>query len=301
MRFNSRQIIPAVASALIALVALPGCFTGVERTPYIKDTTSKNSTKSKPSAEQLLMAVVLPEAPSEWKVGKPFLVTGGRLDYAFTPLAAVRTISAGDTIRFADFRPAVRLSGDSVTDVVMTTPLNEELIYRIESPLSQIVGERSLSIPFTNDIDLVNQARQILKGKRVWTLKPNGLGRKFQQAEIADVLPGNADYPFRVVVSPDTLLMVTNSGSTATSRTFANLFTLTDPRKNHPEISDRNWELISQGKVALDMTREECRLAVGPPAQIERNALPSGIYERWIYADGIYLIFVDGILTNFRL
>lgn len=295
-----RHFIPAAASALIALIALPGCFTGVERTPVIKDSTQKNSSKVKPSAEQSLMDPVTPEAPADWKVGKPFLISEGRLDYAFAPLAVAQKLSAGDTIRFARFRSSVRLSGDSITETVMTTPSNQELIYRIESPLSQIIKEQRLSVPFTTDIDLVDKAKTVLMGKRIWTLKPNGSGRKFQPAEISDVLPGNSDYPFRVVVGQDTLFMVTNTGSTATSRTFANLFTLTDPRKHHPEISDTNWELVAGGKVALDMTRDECRLAIGAPAQVERNTLPSGIFERWIYEDGVYLVFTDGLLTSFR-
>ncbi|MDE6513468.1 MAG: hypothetical protein K2L05_04720, partial [Muribaculaceae bacterium] len=92
---------------------------------------------------------------------------------------------------------------------------------------------------------------------------------------------------------------VTNSRN-ATARTFANQFSLTNPRKNYPQISDTNWNLISQGRVALDMTREECRLALGAPSQVDREALPNGIFERWIYEDGVYLFFTDGLLTRFR-
>lgn len=302
MTVTFRQCIPAAALVLMALFALPGCFTGVERTPVIKDSTQKNSSKVKPSAEQLLMEPVKPDSPTVWQPGKPFLLSGGRLDYAFTPISVAQKLLAGDTVRFSGFRPAVRLSGDSITELALTAPSGEELVYRIELPLHQVINEPTLGIPFTTDVDLVNSARTVLKGKRVWTLKANSSGRKFQPAEISDVLSGNSDYPFRVVLNhQDTLFMVTNTGSSATSRTFANLFTLTDPRKLHPEISDKNWELISQGKVALDMTREECRLAIGAPAQLERNSLPSGIFERWIFEDGVYLIFTDGILTNFRL
>lgn len=300
MTLNLQRLIPAVASALLALIALPGCFTGVERTPVIKDTTSKNASKGKPSAEQLIMAQVVAEPPGQWKAGKPFIVSDGRLDYAFSPVSAALKLKAGDTLRFSTFRPAVRLSGEAITEVIMTTPSSDEIIYKIELPHQQIVKENTLSIPFTIDADLVNMARSTIKGQRVWTLKPNSGGVKFQPSEIIDVLPGDSDYPFRVVVGQDTLFMVTNSRS-ATSRTFANLFTLNDPRKLHPEISNTNWNLISRGKVAIDMTREECRLAIGAPAQIERNALPGGLYERWIYEDGVYLIFTDGLLTDFRL
>ena len=165
--------------------------------------------------------------------------------------------------------------------------------------MRQVLSQPSVSLPFTVDVELVDSARALLRNRRVWTLRPDSRGRKFQAVEITDVLPGNADYPFPVVAGGDSLLMVTNSRS-ASARTFANMFSLSDPRKLYPQITDAVWDLISQGKVAIDMTREECRLALGAPAQLERDALPTALYERWIYEDGVYLFFTDGLLSRFR-
>ena len=48
------------------------------------------------------------------------------------------------------------------------------------------------------------------------------------------------------------------------------------------------------------MTMEECRLALGSPREVERDATYGALIERWIYENGIYLLFSDGILTRFR-
>ncbi|MDE7334964.1 MAG: hypothetical protein K2N10_01460 [Muribaculaceae bacterium] len=299
MNFKSTRFLPAVAAALLALAALPGCFTGVERTPVIKDTTGGNASGSKPTPEERLMADVIPQQPADWRVGKSFILTPGRLDYAYSPVAIASKLNPGDTLRFAAFRGATRLAGDSITELVLTTPSGEEIISRIEAPMSQVMTMQQINVPFSVDVDLVNGARAALSGKKVWSLRPDKEGKKFRAMEITEVLPGNADYPFIVIANGDSIRMVTNSRN-ATARTFANQFSLTNPRKNYPQISDTNWKLISQGRVALDMTREECRLALGAPSQVDREALPNGIFERWIYEDGVYLFFTDGLLTRFR-
>lgn len=299
MNCKSNRFFPAVAAALMALTALPGCFTGVERTPVIKDTTSGNTLKNISSPEEILMENVLPQSPAQWRVGKRFILTPGRLDYAYSPAAVVNILNPGDTLRFAAFRSATRLAGDSITELVLTTSNGSEIVSRIEAPISQVMAMAKVNVPFTVDIDLVEAAGEALRGKKVWSLKPDRDGNKFRSTVITEVLAGDADYPFIVVAGNDSVKMVTNSRN-ASARTFAKLFTLTDPRKNHPQISDENWKLISQGRVALDMTREECRLALGAPSQVDREALPNGIFERWIYENGVYLVFTDGLLTLFR-
>lgn len=294
-----QNLIPAVASVLFALTTLPGCFTGVERTPVIKDPNARNTSDSRPTAEQMLMEPVRSQAPAQWRQDKPFIIAPGRLDYAYSPMSEAIGLNPGDTLRFVGFRSAARLAGDSITEIVLKTPAGKDIVSRIEAPLAQVMEQPSVGLPFTVDVDLVDSARAILRGRRVWTLRPDSRGRKFQEVLISDVLPGNADYPFVVVAGNDSLFMVTNSRS-ASARTFSNLFSLSDPRKLYPQITDTTWELITRGRVAIDMTREECRLALGAPAQLERDALPTALYERWIYEDGVYLFFTDGLLSRFR-
>ncbi len=65
-------------------------------------------------------------------------------------------------------------------------------------------------------------------------------------------------------------------------------------------ITDANWDRIIHGRVALEMTRDECRLALGSPSHIDRYQGTSAYGERWTYENGVYLIFFDGILSSFR-
>lgn len=286
------------AVGALALAALSGCFTGIEKTPVIKDTSSSKS-KSAPTQEQTILSSVVAQSPAEWVPGKPFIVAYGRLTFAYAPTSEAAALNAGDTLRFASLQPNVRLAGDSITEVYLTTPSGKLIHTVVESPISAI-SHNSLPLPFLVDIDLVDAVRNQLKGKTVWTLRPGRDGRKYQRTRIADVLCGNADFPLLVITETDTLRMVLSSRSSS-ARTFDNLFSLSDPRKRYPQISDPTWDNICRGKIAVDMTREECRLALGAPASVERTAAYAGIIERWTYEDGKFLIFTDGLLTNFRL
>lgn len=48
------------------------------------------------------------------------------------------------------------------------------------------------------------------------------------------------------------------------------------------------------------MTRDEARLALGAPANIDRRPGYSFMREIWTYENGIFLIFEDGLLKSFR-
>ncbi len=289
---------PAAVAALLALTTLPGCFTGIERTPSIKDRGgSKINTTVTP--EQKLLADVTPEPPAQWKMGKCFILAEGRPEVAFTPSTVARLLVAGDTLRFHGFDGRIRLSGDSVTDVTLLSPGGDLLSWRIERPVSVIEASDELKLPFLIDADLVKQAKSRLEGLKVYNLRANKSGRKFSEMTILDVMPGDAEFPLKVIADTDTLPMVVNSRS-ASARTFSNYFSLENPRKNHSDISDKNWQLICSGKIALEMTREECRLALGSPSEVERTAAYNGIIERWSYENGAILYFTDGLLTRFR-
>lgn len=295
----SVKSILAYAAGALALAALSGCFTGIEKTPVIKDTTSSKA-KTTLTPEQELLSTVAPQTPGEWIPGKPFIVTPGRLTYAYSPTSDAATLSEGDTLRFAELRTSVRLAGDSITEVYLSTPAGKRILTVVESPLSSIIN-KPLPLPFLVDVDVVDEVRRRLKGKTVWTIRAGRDGKKYQRTRIVDVLSGgNADFPLLVATEADTMRMVLSSRSSS-ARTFDNLFSLSDPRKRYPQISDAIWENICRGKIAVDMTREECRLALGAPASVERTAAYSGIIERWTYEDGKFLLFTDGLLTRFRL
>lgn len=94
---------------------------------------------------------------------------------------------------------------------------------------------------------------------------------------------------------------MTTGTDRSSTRNFATLFSLTDPRLRYPAITDENWEAITYSRVRPYMTRDEARMAVGSPNEIDRGRNYSAAYERWIYPNGAYLIFEDGLLKSFRI
>lgn len=301
--------LPIMAAVITVTAAMTGCFTGVERTARIKDPgRGKDSGRR---TEFLESAAPIP--PVQWHRGKEFIVTEGRHSLAFSPASESSTLVPGDTLRLAAIGSHVTLPGDSVTDIRFITPRGTEITHRVEQAPSAVLGKSTLPIPFTIEADVVRRARELMVGKHVWTLTSLGYtpegetttGRKYRAVTITDVLPGNADFPLRVLYMDDsgleTMVYMVVESRSASSRSFENIFSQSDPRKKHPEIPDHNWDLITQGKIELDMTREECRLSLGLPASVERDAAYNGIIERWTYENGVYLLFTDGRLTRMRL
>jgi len=304
-------IITTAFSALLALTTLSGCFTGIERTEEIKDTSSRKIAPHN-VPELTLLDNVRPEPPRAWAVGKAFMVADGHPELAYTPASEALKLHRGDTLRLQSITGAGRLSGDSITEIRLLTPNGNTVTNIVEAPMSLVMAEKDLSLPFTVELSPVDSVANILRGRKLWVLTTTRYtpesdlktGKKFVPVTITDVRPGNADYPIHVIFTePDgsqaMLLMVFDS-KTSTARTFNNLFSLSDPRKKHPLITDKTWELICNGQVATEMTREECRLSLGTPASVDREATYGGLVERWTYENGVYLFFLDGKLTQFR-
>ena len=65
-------------------------------------------------------------------------------------------------------------------------------------------------------------------------------------------------------------------------------------------MTDEVWDLVVHSRVRAGMTPAECRLALGAPNDYLRLPSTAGMVERWVYDDGVYLIFEDGQLANFR-
>ena len=132
-------------------------------------------------------------------------------------------------------------------------------------------------------------------------------GLKFVPVRVTNVAPGTGDYPVRIdftTVSVDPArngsLYISTASRGAGSRRFETQFALDNPRRRYPEIEEKTWDLIARSMVAPGMTRQECRLALGAPTDIDRRAGYSTVREIWTYENGIYLIFSDGILIDYR-
>ncbi|MBD5282206.1 MAG: hypothetical protein HDS33_04160 [Bacteroides sp.] len=290
--------------AAAVFIALTGCQTGVESTPRITDKQVSRHVGAA-SAETALLSTIQGEKPSEWRPGKVFTLTGGKVSVAYTPSSVSSELQPGDTLRFESMTPSKTITGAQMTDFHFLTPAGQTVTYRMETSVDRL-GD-SVTLPFLVEASVIDSVRTLLKGRRVWTTTLqrydlNGeaiSGRKFQPVEITDVRAGRGEYPVEVLMGNE-MIYLTVDPSSRVNRRFANLFSLTDPRRNYKQIIDRTWERICRGEVADGMTMEECRLALGSPREVERDATYGALIERWTYENGIYLLFSDGILTRFR-
>lgn len=57
---------------------------------------------------------------------------------------------------------------------------------------------------------------------------------------------------------------------------------------------------IVNGEIWIGMTSEMAKDAVGRPRDINRTVNSWGVREQWVYSDGLYLYFDNGILTTIQ-
>ena len=303
-----------IASFSLAILA-SACFTGIESTPKITagDLRREKVTGAE-TPEQQLAAMIRPQSPSEWKDGRRYLVTDSKIDLVFTGAATEQLPHPGDTLIFRALNPAPSVMGQKATLLRFsrTSAPADTIDYKVEITPENMAARTSFDIPFTIDLTLVSLADSMLRGRRLYTNTSYWYdsnlrqitGRKFVPVTVDRVSAGNTDYPFRVEFTDEKgekrCMLMSNSRAGASTRNFAALFSLTDPKLRYPLITDENWAAITNGRVRKEMTREEARLALGSPSDVAYGNDYSFSYERWVYPGGIFLIFEDGILKTFR-
>lgn len=301
----------SLAVLVMSALLLTGCFTGVESTPKITADDVKRE-QIVVTAEQLYMDSVKSERFVSWKPGKLFYVTDNKINLIFGATAKHDSALAGEVIEYRDCRAVNSVTGEEVVDLVFVDNQGNEYLYRVGLSVKDLLDKESVEVPFTIEMSIVADAKKKLQGNTYYILTSMWYdvndeicdGRKFVPVKINDVLPGNHIYPLRLLVSDEKgghfrLFMSVGNGHKS-PRSFSSLFTFTDPHLKYPLITDVVWSNIINGKVALDMTRDECRLALGVPKDIDRRPGYSGVREMWIYENGSYLIFEDGLLRDFR-
>lgn len=308
--FSRLKLLPLIA---LAAAATSGCFTGVEYTPRVSDRDVKRENIIT-TPEDTFLANVADEGLGEWKPGKRFRVTNDKIRLIFGATASPYDSLGGKMLVFTGAKEAPSITGTSVTDISFVTDpdIGRTFVYRINRPLAKVKEQESLSIPFTIQESLVDEARSLMDRQRYYVLTrtwrddtDNSVnGRQFVAVNIDSVTPGNDIYPIKVSFTDDNgtsaRLFIHPGPRGYTPRSFPAMFSFTDPRIKYPSITDAMWEKIINGKVATDMTREECRLALGSPREVDRGATNSYLREIWLYENGIYLVFEDGLLKVYR-
>lgn len=296
-----------------SLLPLQGCFfTGVESTPRITGKDVKREVPP-PTAEDSYLASVGDAPFSTWEPGKVFIVTDDRIGRIFgasgTPAGSLK----GSAIRYRGTEEAVSVTGGTVSDITFTSPTGLPLTYRVNKPLSRLMTDSVTEVPFTIQMSVIDGARQLLEGKEYYILtslwrndddEPTGRGRKFIPVRIDSVSPGNALFPIKVAFTDrdgNSARVFIHPGAKGDApRTFSRVFSFSDPRLRYPHITPEHWQLIVDGRVTDGMTLEECRLSLGAPKEIDRGATNAYIREAWLYENGVYLLFEDGLLKRYR-
>lgn len=291
-----------------------GCFTGIESTPKI---TAENVKRENVvvTAEDKFLSDISAEPFKDWTPGKKFIVTDDKIALIFGASAAQNIPAAGSAVTYKGFKESTDLTGDTATDLIFSSADGSEYLYRINNTPTELMQRDKINIPFTIEQCIIDATSQKLKNSNlyirtsVWYDSDDRLtyGRRFVPVTITDVLPGNSVYPIKLVfydASGDSSrlyrLFLSVGDSDNSARDFASLFSFDNPRLKYPDISDANWQNIINSRVAIDMTRDECRLALGTPNDVVRRPGYDKVQEIWSYDDGVYLIFEDGLLRNFR-
>ena len=307
--------IKTIPATLLPGLLLAGCFTGVESTPRITYKEVKRQNAGGTSPEESLATQFRPRPFSQWEAGERFYVTDNRISLVLSDLTHEGSFpSEGDTVVYRGVTDVTALTGEPVAEMKFTdTPGKHTYTYRAGTAVAALEERTSVEIPFTIPLEMVDRVRALLRGKEYYVKSPLWFttddkaehGRKFVLVTITDVLPANAIYPLKIVFRDSEgkehcLFMSSDAGTRWTPREFPALFDSLDPRRNYPQISDANWELITDSRIAPGMTKTEVTLALGSPASIDRGASHSAAYERWRYADGISVVFEDGLVTSAR-
>ena len=283
---TSKLILP-----LLPMLLLSSCFTGVEGTKKVtdKDVARVLSTVTDSGNTPKLLNIAPVDSVASWGVGKRFYVCDDQARLMFQPSAEYSTDTlhlGGRYVSYAGYTTGSLLDNNSLVTLQFTDGAHT-YSYRTGKELADL--HPAYSIPFFIDEDVVKRAASQLVGNtyyimtRLWYTPDSGAmkdGRQFVPVKILRVEPGNKVYALKV--------------------TFEAQFSLTNPRKNYPNIDNDVWEHIVHGTVQEDMTKEECQLSMGAPKSINRLPEQGGMREYWYYDGGVYLYFEDGLLKTKR-
>lgn len=306
-----------IFDVLLFVVFLPmlvSCFTGIEGTKKItqKDVDKVAKEMSEAENKNLKGLEIKNEAFKDWPRGKEFYVTDNnfKLVLSATKDYDKDTIDfEGKILKYDGYYTGSMLDNNETVNVKLTDG-EKEYIYSSGRKFDEIGN--TFSIPFLVDMDMIKSVSSQIEGKEyyvkssMWYDKTGNAinGRKFVKIKITNVLPGNKNFPVRVLFTAldkneNAMVYLTIGETLLRNRSFDELFSRQDVRKQYPDITDENWQLIVNGKVASGMTKVEVRLSLGKPINVDQRPTYEGLMEFWFYNNGLYLIFEDGLLTKY--
>lgn len=299
-----------MATAMILVVAMVSCFTGIESTPKITAEHVKREHIVE-NADNKLLASVTQEPVGVWQPGKAFYVTDSKIALALTLMPSTERLAKGDTLRYVGAKDVTSVLGKPVAEIEFEGPRGMRATYRADHSIESLASLKGVTIPFAVELSIVEKADRVLRGRELYVLTSEWCtdsltprrGRKFVPVKVLGARPANETFPIALTLADVTAqpvdtfsLMLSIGDGIAATRPIGSLLSTTNPRAIHPEISDANWTAIIAGQVREGMTRPECKLSLGRPANVERRPGYSTLAEIWMYDNGKRLIFEDGLL-----
>lgn len=299
---------------ILILIISVSCSTGIESTKTIKFSRLERKQSAPTPEEQFISAIKAPNI-KDWQPGKSFLVTDDKAELVFDPSSfAADSIHLADKI-FTYQGVSTRINPGGGEEAVVTfSDGNNIYRYSTGKTIAKVYESlSSMDIPMLIDLDLVNEVDSLLRDRKVWTKSQlwydsDGnkiIGRKFVPVTIRNVSPGTMIFPIRLEIEDEqgksAVLYMNVKNSGVESRTFPSLFSFKDPKERYPDIQPEIWELIKDSKVKLGMTKEECKLSLGNPTDVNSGHDWNATLDLWHYQNGAYLRFQDGLLVAFRI
>ena len=298
---------------LLLTVTLASCYTATESTPRIK----VDQEVYQPTIEELVIDNNFAHKGCHtWVEGKAFYSIEDKLSPMLRPEGNATIADNGlknKTFIYKGYREE-NIFGDKAVVYLLFECDNNTYSYYTGKSIEEIENSnyRPL-IPSLVDMDDVAMARSLFVGKKLYILTNHWYnmqgeaiqGRHHIAVDITTVEPGSNVLPLAVHFIDDrgieAMVYITTKSSTHTQMlSFDRLFSYKDPRNEHPEITDEIWSAITESRIVKGMTKNECRLSIGLPAEVNKIATYNGIKEQWLYNSGAYLFFSDGVLEEFR-
>ena len=216
------------------------------------------------------------------------------------------------TVRYIGTDAAVAPDGRNISVVKFDIPsLDRFMTYTVRKDPAATGSMVWSDFPMLIDLDMVSEFSTMLTGRKVWLRTAlwydNDMnpvkGRKFIPVTIGQVKRGNSSFPLLICFDDGKdkawlpMNMPDGKGNQG-SRSFASLFYISDPKLRFPDISPEVWDQICSEQVQPGMTKQECKLALGNPDQVETGHDWNILADIWKYSDGRYLFFIDDKLVD---
>lgn len=314
---NTNYIRPLLhcLSAIALCLFFSGCFTGIESTKKIN--LSREDKKAlAPTQEEKFMAGIKATPLKEWQIGKHFVASDNKALLVVVPRDGLIPIAPdsikGKILEFGGVESKINAAGDLTATLLFSDGIYVYTFDTGHNSNQAWEDFKSDQVPMLIDEEMVDRASDLLIGKKFWSRTNlwydrdgNRMeGRKYVPLQIIEVTPGDMVFPLKLKVRADdgqeAFLFMNFGNAENESRSFHNLFSFTDIRKHYPSVDDETWNLICRGLVKEGMTKEECRLALGNPTDLNSGHDYSQTLDIWIYENGKALWFEDGRLVKIR-